>query len=132
MLAPMSAGGGRAMTMQQGGAGNRIDQNGTFRLPNVAPGRYQVQARAGGREFELARMDLVVGTEDVEGLTLVTAAGAVINGTIVSATPASRSTFERNSCRSRRGPRHPRRRGRDPAGRAVRASATTGRSASGT
>ena len=73
MLAPMSASGGRAMMMQQGGAGNRIDQTGTFRLPNVAPGRYQVQARAGGREFELARMDLVVGTEDVEGLTLVTA-----------------------------------------------------------
>ena len=86
MLAPMSASGGRAMMMQQGGAGNRIDQTGAFRLPNVAPGRYQVQARAGGREFELARMDLVVGTEDVEGLTLVTAAGAVINGTIVSET----------------------------------------------
>ncbi len=85
-LAPMSASGGRAMLMQQGGAGNRIDQTGTFRLPNVAPGRYQVQARAGGREFELARMDLVVGTEDVDGLTLVTSAGAVINGTIVSET----------------------------------------------
>ena len=59
MLVPTNAGGGRAMLMQQGGAGNRIDQTGTFRLPNVAPGRYQVQARAGGREFELARMDLV-------------------------------------------------------------------------
>ena len=50
---------GRAIAMQQGGNGNRIDQTGTFRIPNVAPGRYQVQARAGGREFELARMDLV-------------------------------------------------------------------------
>jgi hypothetical protein len=86
VLAPTNAGGGRAMLMQQGGAGNRIDQTGRFRLPNVAPGRYQMQARAGGREFELARMDLVVGTEDVEGLTLVTAPGAVINGTIVSDT----------------------------------------------
>ena len=43
-------------------------------LPNVAPGRYQVQARAGGREFELARMDLSVGADDVDGLTLVTGA----------------------------------------------------------
>ena len=86
MLAPTSSAGGRAMIMQQGGAGNRIDANGTFRVSNVAPGRYQVQARAGGREGELARMDLVVGTEDVEGLTLVTAAGTVINGTVVSDT----------------------------------------------
>ena len=86
MLAPTSSAGGRAMIMQQGGAGNRIDANGKFRVSNVAPGRYQVQARAGGREGELARMDLVVGTEDVEGLTLVTAAGTVINGTVVSDT----------------------------------------------
>jgi protocatechuate 3,4-dioxygenase beta subunit len=86
MLAPTSSSGGRAMIMQQGGAGNRIDQSGTFRLSNVAPGRYQVQARAGGRDGELARMDLVVGTEDVEGLTLVTAPGTVINGSVVSDT----------------------------------------------
>jgi hypothetical protein len=86
MLAPISSAGGRATIMQQGGAGNRIDGSGTFRVSNVAPGRYQVQARAGGREGELARMDLVVGTEDVEGLTLVTAPGAVINGTVVSDT----------------------------------------------
>jgi hypothetical protein len=70
--------------MQQGGNANRIDQTGAFRISNVAPGRYQVQARAGGREFELARMDLAVGTDDVAGLTLVTGAGATITGTIVS------------------------------------------------
>jgi hypothetical protein len=86
LLAPMSAAGGRAMIMQQGGAGNRIDRNGTFRLPNVPPGRYQLQARSGGREGELARMDLVVGTEDVEGLTLVTSPGAIVNGAVVSDT----------------------------------------------
>ena len=86
MLAPTSSAGGRAMIMQQGGSGNRIDGNGTFRVSNVAPGRYQVQARAGGREGELARMDLIVGTEDVEGLTLVTAAGTVINGVVTSDT----------------------------------------------
>ena len=27
-----------------------------------------MQARAGGREFELARMDLAVGTDDVDGI----------------------------------------------------------------
>src|SRR5688572_2572081 len=92
MLAPTSSAGGRAMVMQQGGAGNRIDANGTFRVSSVAPGRYQLQARAGGREGELARMDLVVGAEDVEGLTLVTAPGTVINGTVVSDTGEDRKS----------------------------------------
>lgn len=87
MLAPSSSGAGaRALVMPQGGAGNRIDPNGTFRLPNVAPGRYQLQARSGGRDGELARMDLSVGTEDVEGITLVTAPGTIVNGTVVSDT----------------------------------------------
>lgn len=86
MLVPASATGRPGMAMQQGGAGNRIDLSGTFRLSNVAPGRYQVQARSGGRDFELARMDLAVGAEDVEGLTLVTSPGAIVNGTIVSDT----------------------------------------------
>jgi hypothetical protein len=86
VLVPSSASGRPGMAMQQGGAGNRIDQTGAFRITNVAPGRYQVQARAGGREFELARLDLTVGTDDVEGLTLVTAPGAIINGTVASDT----------------------------------------------
>ena len=87
MLVPMSSGGGRAMVMQQGGAGNRISQDGTFRLPSVAPGRYQLQSRAiGNQTFELARMDLTVGAENVEGITLVTSPGAIISGTVVSDT----------------------------------------------
>jgi hypothetical protein len=86
LLAPASGGTGRAVAMQQGGAANRIDPNGTFRLPNVAPGRYQMQARTGGRDGELARMDITVGTDNVEGITLVTAPGTIINGTIVSET----------------------------------------------
>jgi protocatechuate 3,4-dioxygenase beta subunit len=84
MLLPANANGRPGMAMQQGGNSGRIDQTGAFRLSNVAPGRYQVQARSGGREFELARMDLAVGNDDVDGLTLVTAAGASVNGTIVS------------------------------------------------
>lgn len=86
MLIPASSSGRPGVGMQQGGAGNRIEPSGTFRLTDVAPGRYQVQARSGGREFELARMDLVVGGEDVDGITLVTSPGAVVNGTIVSDT----------------------------------------------
>lgn len=86
VLLPANSNGRPGLALQQGGNGNRIDQTGTFRLTNVAPGRYQVQARSGGREFELARLDLAVGTDDVDGLTLVTAPGAIINGTIVSDT----------------------------------------------
>ncbi|HET9702382.1 MAG TPA: carboxypeptidase regulatory-like domain-containing protein [Vicinamibacterales bacterium] len=85
-LVPTNASGGRAVVMQQGGAGNRIDGSGAFRMTNVAPGRYQLQARAGGREFEMARMDLTVGNDDVDGLTLVTAPAAAISGSIVSDT----------------------------------------------
>ena len=86
LLVPAGANGRPGLAAQQGGAGNRIDQTGTFRLPNVAPGRYQMQARSGARDFEIARMDLTVGAEDVDGLTLVTAPGATINGAIVSDT----------------------------------------------
>ena len=85
-LVPTNASGGRAVVMQQGGAGNRIDGSGAFRMTNVAPGRYQLQARAGGREFEMARMELTVGNDDVDGLTLVTAPAAAINGLVVSDT----------------------------------------------
>ena len=86
MLLPANTGGRPGLAMQQGGNANRVDQNGTFRVSNVAPGRYLVQARAGGREFELARMDLAVGAEDVDGLTLVTGPGVTVNGTVVSDT----------------------------------------------
>jgi protocatechuate 3,4-dioxygenase beta subunit len=102
MLFASNAGGRPGQVFQQGGNGGRIDPNGTFRLTNVAPGRYQLQARANGggpggpggggpgqfigREFELARMDLTVGNDDVEGITLVTAPGASVSGTIVSDT----------------------------------------------
>ena len=85
-LVPLNATGRPGIAMQQGGAGNRIESNGSFRLSNVAPGRYQVQARSGGREFELARMELTVGTDDVSGLTLVTGPGAIVTGTVVSDT----------------------------------------------
>lgn len=86
MLVPAGTNGRPGLAVGQGGAGNRVDQSGTFRITNVAPGRYQVQGRGGGRDFELARMDLTVGSDDVEGLTLVTAAGASVTGNVVSDT----------------------------------------------
>ena len=86
MLMPGTAG-GRGVVLQQGGSGGRADRTGAFQMSNVAPGRYQVQARtARGPEGELARMDLVVGAEDVTGLTMVTAPGAAITGSIVTDT----------------------------------------------
>ena len=87
MLLPAAAGGRPAIAMQQGGNGARIDGTGMFRASNVAPGRYMLQARAGAaRQFELAKMDLTVGTDDVDGITLVTAPGATVSGTVVSDT----------------------------------------------
>lgn len=85
MLMPAGAGGRPAMGLGGGNAG-RVDQTGAFRITNVAPGRYQVQGRSGGRDFELARMDLTVGNDDVEGLTLVTSAGASLSGNVISDT----------------------------------------------
>jgi hypothetical protein len=87
MLLPSASGGRAGIAVQQGGNGNRVDGNGTFRMSNVAPGRYTLQARAGGgRDFELARMELTVGSDDVDGLTLVTAPAAIVNGNVVSDT----------------------------------------------
>lgn len=88
LLLPGGTATGRGIQLQQGGGGGRIDRTGAFTIANVAPGRYQVQARSGGRggDGELAKMDLVVGAEDVSGVTLVTAPGAVVTGLVVSDT----------------------------------------------
>jgi len=83
-----SAGGGngpRGAGLQ--GIGGRIEGDGSFWLANVAPGRYQLQVRAGGRDAsEFARMDLTVGADDLTGLTLVTAPAGRITGTVVTDT----------------------------------------------
>lgn len=86
MLVPGGIAAGRGIVMQQGGGGGRTDRTGAFTVGNVAPGRYQVQAMTGGRgsEGEMAKMDLAVGADDVTGLTMVTAPGAVVTGTVAS------------------------------------------------
>ena len=86
MLLPGGGAAGRA-ALQGGGGGGRTDQTGGFKLTNVAPGRYQVQARTGMRgDGEMAKMDLMVGAEDVDGLVLITAPGAKATGAVVSDT----------------------------------------------
>jgi hypothetical protein len=72
--------------MFQLGVNGRIDQKGMFRLPNVAPGNYELQARTIGRDGQYARMALSVGGEDVDGLTIVTAPGARVTGSVVTDT----------------------------------------------
>jgi hypothetical protein len=75
-----------AAAFRQGGGG-RIDATGAFRIANVAPGRYQLQARTGLRDVgEFARVDITVGAEDVAGLTLVTAPAGRVSGTVVTDT----------------------------------------------
>lgn len=87
MLLPGGGGGAGGRMALQGGNSGRVDQTGAFRMTNVAPGRYQVQARLGGRgDGELAKMDLTVGADDVDGLLLITAPGGRATGVVVSDT----------------------------------------------
>jgi hypothetical protein len=86
MAIPSTASGRANIAIQQGAVTARID-TGAFRLTNVPPGRYQIQARAGGgREFELAKLELTVGNDDIDGLSLITAPGATITGSVASDT----------------------------------------------
>jgi protocatechuate 3,4-dioxygenase beta subunit len=85
------AGGGGTDGLRGGGglqgSGGRIEGDGSFWIGSVAPGRYQLQVRAGGRnDGEFARMDLTVGADDVSDLTIVTAPAGRITGTVVTDT----------------------------------------------
>lgn len=69
------------------GNSSRIEGDGSFWIANVAPGRYQLTARAGGRDdAEFARMDVTVGGDDLGGLIVVTAPSGRITGTVVTDT----------------------------------------------
>jgi protocatechuate 3,4-dioxygenase beta subunit len=89
-LAPADSGTGAAGGMGGGfgqGNGGRIEGDGSFWMSNVAPGRYVLQARAGGRDApEFARMDVMVGAEDLGGVTVITAPAGRITGTVVTDT----------------------------------------------
>lgn len=79
----------------------RVLADGTFTLANVAPGTYTLAAFAGGgtrrgggagfagNDAEFASLPIVVGNEDLSGLTVVTAKGASLAGRVVQAEDAS-------------------------------------------
>ncbi|MDH4062753.1 MAG: carboxypeptidase-like regulatory domain-containing protein [Acidobacteriota bacterium] len=82
-------GGARDVSALLSAGGGRIDGTGAFRVGNVPPGRYRLQVRTGsprGAGGEFGRMDITVGAEDVEGLTLVTAPAGRIVGTVATDT----------------------------------------------
>jgi hypothetical protein len=96
MLFPRSAmeGGGMMMMMPQGG---RTDVDGTFAVPNIAPGEYVIRAsreRGPARNSEgeeTASSTVTVGSEDVKNVMLVATRGVRVSGRIVfeGATPSA-------------------------------------------
>jgi hypothetical protein len=86
---------GSFMTMMMGG-GNRVKDDGSFVIANVAPGDYVVEARPmmmgpgrrGEDEPEIAFTTVSVGGEDVSGVSLIGTRGTPIRGR-VTLQPAS-------------------------------------------
>ncbi len=77
------------------GAAGRVSAGGSFTIVNVAPGSYVLSVRAGpggpnaasrgaNAEPEVASLPVVVGAEDVVGLSVATTRGASIEGTVVA------------------------------------------------
>jgi protocatechuate 3,4-dioxygenase beta subunit len=97
----MGEGGMMMMTM---GGGNRVRDDGSFVLPNVAPGDYVLEARQmmmgpgrrDGDDPEVAFTTLSVGNEDVTGVSLLGTKGTPIRGR-VTLQPASAATGVRPS-----------------------------------
>lgn len=95
VLAPVNARatGGQAM-MQM--STTRVDGSGQFRLTNVVPGRYTLQVgspRGGPRAMqnaagEFGRAEITVGSEDLDGVVVVTGYGARVTGQVITDTGA--------------------------------------------
>jgi hypothetical protein len=68
----------------------RSQADGTFTIRNVAPGEYMLDVmtgqggRAGGASPDVASIPLIVGTDDLTGLTIATSKGGSIRGTVVA------------------------------------------------
>jgi Carboxypeptidase regulatory-like domain len=80
----------RGVPMTAGGAA-RVEASGVFRITNVAPGRYVLQVRTNlprgpqpMRDSEFARLDITVGTQDLENFVVVTTPGARVTGQVVT------------------------------------------------
>jgi hypothetical protein len=92
----LNSSGDTALAFNIGGSTGRVRSDGTFTLTNVTPGSYTLTAVAGngglrrgggpgGGDAEFASIPLVVGNDDLTGITLVTAKGASLAGVVVAA-----------------------------------------------
>jgi carboxypeptidase family protein len=75
------------------GMQGRSQADGSFTIRNVAPGEYTLDVMTGqggrgggggGASIDVASMPLVVGNEDVSGLTITTSKGGTLRGTVVA------------------------------------------------
>jgi hypothetical protein len=71
-----------------GGRSAGTSRDGAFALNGVAPGNYRIEVttrvRSGDTPPEVASLPIVVGTEDISGLTITTSGGGSITGTVVT------------------------------------------------
>ena len=85
MMMPAEPAGGMFMISGNSMAG----PDGSFQIPNVAPGRYILNLRPMGMASaadEFAALPITVGSEDIENVIVSTAAGAVARGVVVTDT----------------------------------------------
>jgi hypothetical protein len=69
------------------GVNGRVAQDGTFTIPNVAPGSYRLTALSGNprnasADSERGSTPISVAGEDLTGITVITSRGAVLTGTV--------------------------------------------------
>ncbi len=67
----------------------QVRSDGTFEVPDVAPGEYTVMVAQFGEQLHYTEQDIEVGATDVDGLLLVIGAGSNVHGTVVWDGPPS-------------------------------------------
>jgi protocatechuate 3,4-dioxygenase beta subunit len=89
MLMEVSENGEGSFMMSFGGGGGRVGENGHFTIHNVSPGEYSVSAQEMGRDADAERAEakIVVGGEDLSGISLVGTKGSLIKGSVSFDTP---------------------------------------------
>jgi hypothetical protein len=85
MLVPTESAGGMMMLAGSG----MVSPDGSFQIPNVAPGRYMLNLRPMGMATpadEFASLPITVGSENIENVIVTTAVGATARGVVVTDT----------------------------------------------
>ena len=85
MVVPTEAAGG---VMMFAGSGV-VSPDGSFQIPNVAPGRYTLNLRPmgmAGPGDEFASLPITVGSENIENVMISTSVGATVRGVVVTDT----------------------------------------------